>query len=90
MVNRNLKGSTPDSGGNYYNSGGYLAAQLGPLYEENDPGYHENKRKTCKEVNIKLIEIWENDWKKNKDQIKESLKKQIGELIKISTKIKSG
>lgn len=60
------------------------------LYEENDPGYHENKRKTCKEVNIKLIEIWENDWKKNKDQIKESLKKQIGELIKISTKIKSG
>ncbi len=37
MVNRNLKGSTPDSGGNFYNSGGYLAAQLGPVSEQNDP-----------------------------------------------------
>ena len=37
LVNRNLKGSTPDSGGNYYNSGGYFAAQLGPLSEEFDP-----------------------------------------------------
>ena len=37
LVNRNLKGSIPDSGGNYYNSGGYFAAQLGPLSEEFDP-----------------------------------------------------
>lgn len=37
LVNRNLKGSTPDSGGNYYHSGGYLTAQLGPISEQNDP-----------------------------------------------------
>lgn len=37
MVNRNLRGTTPDSGGNYYNSGGYFVAQLGPVSEQNDP-----------------------------------------------------
>jgi C1A family cysteine protease len=31
LVNRNLIGTTPDSGGNFYNSGGYFVAQLGPL-----------------------------------------------------------
>ena len=37
LVNRNLIGTTPGSGGNSYNSGGYFAAQLGPLSEANDP-----------------------------------------------------
>ena len=37
VINRNYKGTTPDSGGNYYNAGGYFAAQLGPLSEQNDP-----------------------------------------------------
>lgn len=57
-----------------------------PNMKKNNPGYHENKRKICEEVNIRLIEIWENDWKKNKDQIKESLKKQIEELINLAPK----
>ena len=37
LVNRNLIGTTPDSGGNHYHSGGYFTAQLGPLSEANDP-----------------------------------------------------
>lgn len=60
------------------------------LKEAKHPGCHEDKRNRCKERGIKLIEVLDTEWQKNKDQIKESLKKQIGELIKISTKIKSG
>jgi PKD repeat protein/C1A family cysteine protease len=37
MVNRNYKGTTPDSGGDFYNAGGYLTAQLGPVSEQTDP-----------------------------------------------------
>ena len=60
------------------------------LKEAKHPGCHEDKRNRCKERGIKLIEVLDTEWQKNKDQIKESLKKQIEELIKISTKIKSG
>ena len=44
------------------------------LQEEKNPGYHEDKRNRCKKKGITLIEIWERDWKKNKDQIKDLIR----------------
>lgn len=48
------------------------------LYEEKDPGYHDHKRQLCKDAGITLIEVWENDWKKESDKIK----KEISNIIK--------
>lgn len=47
------------------------------FHEEKEPGYHKNKRKACKENGIKLIEVWENDWKKNNQQIKDLISKHL-------------
>lgn len=45
--------------------------------EKRKPGCHENKRNACKEQGIKLMEIWESKWKKNKDQIKLLIQEEI-------------
>ena len=45
--------------------------------EKNDPGYHERKRKACKNKGIKLIEIWDTQWSKNKKEIKKNILKEI-------------
>ena len=42
--------------------------------EKEIPGYHENKRRICKEQDIILIEIWENEWKNNNQQTKDLIK----------------
>ena len=47
------------------------------FHEEKEPDYHKNKRKACKENGIKLIEVWENDWKKNNQQIKDLISKHL-------------
>ncbi len=47
------------------------------IHEEKEPGYHENKQKACEENGVKLIEIWENDWKKNNQQIKDLISKHL-------------
>lgn len=47
------------------------------FHEEKEPGYHKNKQKACKENGIKLIEVWENDWKKNNQQIKDLISKHL-------------
>lgn len=47
------------------------------IHEEKEPGYHKNKQKACKENGIKLIEVWENDWKKNNQQIKDLISKHL-------------
>ena len=35
-----------------------------------DINYHKNKLEKCKEKNIELIHIWEEDWNKKRDEIK--------------------
>ena len=47
------------------------------IHEEKEPGYHENKRQLCKDARITLIEVWENDWKKNNQQIKDLISKHL-------------
>ena len=47
------------------------------LHEEREPGYHKNKRQACKNKNIRLVEIWEKDWYKNKTEIKNKIKEII-------------
>lgn len=47
------------------------------FHEEKELGYHKNKQKACKENGIKLIEVWENDWKKNNQQIKDLISKHL-------------
>lgn len=47
------------------------------IHEEKEPGYHKNKQKACEENGVKLIEIWENDWKKNNQQIKDLISKHL-------------
>ena len=37
-------------------------------------GYHADKTRRCAEQGIKLLHIWESDWKKNKREIKEKLR----------------
>ena len=46
------------------------------IHEKRNPGYHEEKRKACKKANITMIEIWENDWRKDQDKIKTLIKKK--------------
>lgn len=47
------------------------------IAEQREPGYHENKQKACIDKGIKLIEIWENEWKNNKEEIKLSIQEEI-------------
>ena len=47
------------------------------IHEKRNPGYHEEKRKACKKANITMIEIWENDWRKDQDKIKTLIKEII-------------
>ena len=47
------------------------------IHEEKEPGYHKNKQKACEENGVKLIEVWENDWKKNNQQIKDLISKHL-------------
>ena len=54
-----------------------LAEYWHQFHEEKEPGYHKNKQKACKENGIKLIEVWENDWKKNNQQIKDLISKHL-------------
>src|SRR5574343_163227 len=35
--------------------------------------YHKNKTEKCKEKNINLVHIWENEWTKNKEEIKSNI-----------------
>lgn len=41
-------------------------------------GYHKNKTISAKEKNITLYHIWENQWKNNKDKVKEFIRKALG------------
>ena len=50
------------------------------LKEQRIPGYHENKRNICEEQGIKLIEILDTQWKKNKESIKENILSEIKKL----------
>lgn len=50
------------------------------LKEQRIPGYHENKRNICQEQGIKLIEILDTQWKKNKEKIKEKILSEIKKL----------
>lgn len=52
------------------------------IHEKRNPGYHEEKRKACKKANITMIEIWENDWRKDQDKIK-TLIKEIIEKVNV-------
>lgn len=45
-------------------------------------GYHEMKINLCKDKGIKLIYIWEDDWDKNKNEIKNNINTIIKEYIK--------
>lgn len=47
------------------------------LREEEQPGYHEDKRNRCKKEDIILVEIWENDWKKNPTKTKELIRNKL-------------
>lgn len=47
------------------------------FHEEKEPGYHKDKRKVCENKNIKLIEVWEKEWKKNNQQIKDLISKHL-------------
>lgn len=40
-------------------------------------GYHAMKTNMCKEINFKLIHIWEDEWINEKDSIKEKIKNAI-------------
>ena len=53
------------------------------IREKDQPGYHENKRKLCNDKGIKLVEIWEKDWKKDNKNIKAKIA-TILEEIKIN------
>lgn len=50
------------------------------IAEQREPGYHENKQKACIDKGIKLIEIWENEWKNNKEEIKLLIQEEIKKL----------
>lgn len=45
--------------------------------------YHQNKWKLCKEKNIKLIQIWEDDWFFKKDIIKSRILNLLKKNVKI-------
>lgn len=47
------------------------------LREKREPGYHKDKRKVCENKNIKLIEVWEKEWKDNNEFIKQLIKDEI-------------
>lgn len=47
------------------------------IHEERTPGYHENKRQSCKDKGIRLVEVWEKEWKKNKEKIKKEILSEI-------------
>ena len=55
-----------------------------------DKKYHLNKRILCRDKNIDLIQIWEDDWKLKKDIIKSILLSRIGKnsIIKMGRKLK--
>lgn len=55
----------------------YNGEYLHKIHEEKEPGYHKNKQKACEENGVKLIEVWENDWKKNNQQIKDLISKHL-------------
>ena len=40
-------------------------------------GYHAMKTNMCKEINFKLIHIWEHDWINEKEHVKNILNKYI-------------
>jgi len=46
-----------------------------------DKKYHFNKFKTCQENNIQLIQIWEDDWFKSRETIKQMLLNQLNKNI---------
>ena len=44
-------------------------------------GYHEMKTTMCKSVGYKLIHIWEDEWKTNKQEIKQYLITKFKKLL---------
>lgn len=42
------------------------------------PKYHHDKWKACKDKGIQLIQIWEDDWNRNPEQIKRMLAHKLG------------
>lgn len=48
--------------------------------EQESPGYHFLKEEQCRQAGIELINIWENDWKTSKKEIKHLLKTKIKKL----------
>ena len=44
------------------------------------PGYHKNKQKVCEKKGIKLIEIWDTKWKKDKDKFKNLIQETINSI----------
>ena len=44
-------------------------------------GYHEMKTTMCKSVDYKLIHIWEDEWKTNKEKIKQYLITKFKKLL---------
>lgn len=61
--------------GNYWHSDTVLLKTRGITSEE----YHKNKILKCFEKECDLVFVWEDDWEKNKEDVKLSLKKWIVE-----------
>lgn len=65
-----------------------VAFEFNGTYWHNDNfknlNYHDNKSNRCKENNIKLLHVWEKDWRYNIDEIKSIILKHLNnEKIKI-------
>lgn len=43
-----------------------------------DKTYHHDKWKACKDKGIQLIQIWEDEWKRNPEQVKQMLAHKLG------------
>lgn len=63
-----------------------LAFEFNGLYWHSDkykePDYHYNKHKLCKNNDIELIQIWEDDWLYKRDIIKSIILNKLGKNIK--------